>query len=128
MMTANTVDAWYASLKRLADNSAIRDEIYQKAKQYCTIRYDAKNVWIDLEKELLSWPELSNYTIYKRLEQVIFQLRFGYSYVIPNSQKQADWEVFKLFWKRYGVLTLFIAAWKILKRATQALISIFKRK
>ena len=128
MMTANTVDAWYASLKRLADNSAIRDEIYQKAKQYCTIRYDAKNVWVDLEKELLSWPELSNYTIYKRLEQVIFQLRFGYSYVIPNSQKQADWEVFKLFWKRYGVLTLFIAAWKILKRATQALISIFKRK
>jgi len=125
VMSLNTVDAWYQKLKKLAKDSALRNQIYQNAKAYCLDRYDANHVWSELEQELVSYPELSDYDVYKRLEKTIFQLRFQQEYV-PPIPKQTNWETFKLFWQTYGVLTLFIAAWKVVKKSTLWVISKLK--
>ena len=125
VMSLNTVDAWYQKLKKLAKDSELRNQIYQNAKAYCLDRYDVNHVWSELEQELVSYPVLSDYDVYKRLEKTIFQLRFQPEYV-PPIPTQTNWETFKLFWQTYGVLTLFIAAWKVVKKSTLWLISKLK--
>jgi len=127
VMSANTVDAWYQNLKELSINSELRHQVYQTAKAYCLERYDVNRVWSELEQELVSYPQLSDYDVYKRLENIIFQLRFNPEYN-SNLPKLTNWETFKLFWKAYGVLTLFIAAWKVVKKSTLWVIRKFKRK
>ena len=126
-MAANTVDAWYQKLKLLAEDNALRDQIYQNAKAHCLSRYNVKRVWSELEETLIKYPELSTYTVYKRLEQIIFHLRFR-NYNGPNLFSETYWSVFKSYWMKYGVLTLFIAAWKVARRLTLWMISKFKRK
>ncbi|MBA4347981.1 MAG: hypothetical protein C0413_03925 [Clostridiales bacterium] len=127
MLAANTVDCWYQKLKQLAEDSGLRKQIYQNAKAYCLSRYDSNRVWAALEKELVSYPELSTYTAYKRLEKIIFHLRYRHTPPIPQPAQATNWEIFRLFWKKYGVLTLFIAVWKVVKKSTLWLFSKFKR-
>jgi len=128
ILAANTVEHWYQQLKLMATDHALRENIYQNAKAYCLARYDIDRVWNDLAQELLSYPELTTYTVYKRMEKIIFHLSFGMPSGALVSTEQTNWETFRLFWKKYGVLTLFIAAWKVVKKSTLWVIRKFKRK
>jgi len=127
MLAANTVESWFQKLKQLAEDSGLRKQICQNAKAYCLSRYDASRVWLNLEQELVSYPELSTYTVYKRMEQIIYRLRFRQAEPVFQPAQATNWEIFKLFWKKYGVLTLFIAAWKVVKKSTLWLIAKLKR-
>ena len=123
-LVENSVDAWHLAIKEMIDNREGRKRIAENAFIDIETNYNIEKFAIPLLTEILkvcqerSWISSvpDNHSNAKNFDSIHYQ------------QRQADWEVFKLFWKRYGVLTLFIAAWKILKRATQALISIFKRK
>ena len=62
------------------------------------------------------------------MEKIIYYLSFGGPSGVPALPEQTNWETFQLFWKKYGVLTLFIAAWKVVKKSTLWVIRKFKRK
>ena len=128
LLAANTVENWYKKLRLLATDRALRESTYQNAKAYCFSRYDIDHVWADLAQELLSYPELTTYTAYKRMEKIIYYLSFGGPSGVPALPEQTNWETFQLFWKKYGVLTLFIAAWKVVKKSTLWVIRKLKRK
>jgi hypothetical protein len=128
LLAINTVEAWYSQLKLLATDTALRSRLYQNAKAYCFARYDVTHVWETLEWEILTVPEQTPYTIYRRMEQLIFQLRYRTIPAPTQPQQETNWQIFKLFWKKYGVLTLFIAAWKVVKKSTLWVIRKLKRK
>lgn len=78
VVSDNSPDAWYETLKTLIDMPERCTEIYETAKAYCLNRFGEKQAWTELLAELAKKPGEGYYKYIKQSEQIItYLLRQG---------------------------------------------------
>ena len=88
VITENSVNAWFETLKNLINSPERCVKIYNTAKAYCLERYGAERVWSSFSHEIKDKPGESYYKYIKQNEMVINYLLRNNSALAHNTHKQ----------------------------------------
>lgn len=66
LLADNTIQAWYEAFKTLVENTAVREEMREKAKAYCLDRYSAKRTQASLSQEAMLYGTNTAFRLARR--------------------------------------------------------------
>lgn len=79
-LVRNRPEDWMQAITELAENPALREELFTRAKGFCETYYSTESAWALLDEEFLQLPVITDFARLKRFEVVC-----NYSYVGAKS-------------------------------------------